>query len=55
MSMRTIDPAIILAAMATLETPPMQPFPPPAAPRSAMRPRRPQFAPMTPAAVTVAA
>jgi len=53
--MRTIDPAIILAAMATLETPPMTPYPAPSTSRTVARPRRPQFAPMTPAAVTVSA
>ncbi len=48
--MRTIDPAILLAAMTVLQTPP----PPPGPARLAARARRVTFAPVTPSAITVA-
>ena len=48
--MRTIDPSIILAAMATLETPPLPP--PNGGVRLVPRKRRVTFAPVTPTAIT---
>ena len=48
--MRTIDPAIILAAMATIETQPLPPLPSGTA-RVPSRTRRTTYAPMTPPAV----
>jgi hypothetical protein len=49
--MRTIDPSIILAAMATLETPPA--FPPPGGVRLVTRKRRVTYAPVTPRAIAL--
>lgn len=46
--MRTIDPSIILAAMATLETPPLSPQP---QRLDAQRRRRTTYAPVTPSAI----
>ena len=54
--MRTIDPSILLAAMATLETAPVPAWtqlPPPNA-RVVSRPRRVTFAPLQPAAISAA-